>query len=215
MHLKQIAIGIVLLLPMQVLAQIGYNKFDPINPGKNLIRIETSGIFYHNPNGGTYSKFGAGIGTEHYFMSREKDFISFAPTLVYNGAGEEAKTYSVENGTTYYYRSTTLTGRLLAGTGLYYKRRIGSRLIAGVGFQYQFQIGQIKDQYTYGVSNSSIPDIEFRKSESSVLASLTYPVDHNHLVNLVAQFGVSPITQGVSQPYATGIRLQIAKILSF
>jgi len=217
MHLKQVIIWFLLIAPLGVNAQIPilFSITQPLNPGKNLVHIETSSIFYHNPSATSYTRFGAGIGSEHYVLSRTKDFLSFAPTLVYNGAGEESKTYSVENGNTYYYRSTTLTGRLLIGTGLYYKRRIGNKLIAGIGFQYQLLIAQIKDQYIYGQSNSSIPDIQFRKSESSILTSLTYSVDSHHVVNVVGQFGVSPITQGLNQPYANGVRLQIARILSF
>ena len=178
--------------------------------GKARLHIETSAIRYRNATPSNYVGFGFGVGGEFYFLERKKSMFSLAPTFHYNQASEEQKTYSVENNS-YYYRSTTLTGRMLFAPAFYYKRNIGKQIQLGLGFQPQFVIGTLKDFYTYGESVSAIPDVEFRKTEVAILASLTYVISPLYSVNLVGQFGSSPVTQSIESVYADGLRMQISK----
>ena len=117
------------------------------------------------------SGYGFGLGGEFHFLTKTKSRLSLASSLLFNQASEELKTYSVENNS-FYYRSTTLTGRLLFATALYYKHNLGKQVQVGVGFQPQFVLHEFKDFYIYGESVSPIPDVKFRKSEVALLALL-------------------------------------------
>jgi hypothetical protein len=174
------------------------------------LHIETSALTYRNSLTQNNNAFGFGLGGELTVLQSEYSFLSLATTLMYAGANEELKTYSIEN-SEYYYRSTTLTGRLLISPALCYKVNWGKQLQLGIGFQPQILIKKFSNNYTLGTSNTTIPDIAFRKTEMTILTSLGYQIDDVYMVNLIGQFGVSPVTQGIEQPHVHAVRMQISK----
>ena len=178
--------------------------------GKLRVHLETSVISYRSAESTNYLGFGFGTGAELYWYENGSSRLSFAPTLHYNQASEELKTYSVENNA-YYYRSTTLTGRLLFAPAIHVKRNLGKQLQIGIGFQPQFVLHTFKDYYIYGTSVSAIPDVEFRKTEVSLLASINYMISPRYTVNLIGQFGASPVLQNSRNVFADGVRMQISR----
>lgn len=212
MFIKQI-IGFVSLvltvLPSYSQVATAHNISNHI--GKARLHIETSAIQYASKDKLNNSGFGFGLGGELFFWGqRERARFSFAPTIQFHQTNEEQKTYSVENAT-YYYRSTTLTGRVVMACPLSYKFDVGKQLQLGLGFQPQFLVASRKDNYTSGSSISSIPDIAFRKTDVSFIGSFTYLINPRYAVNFIAQIGASPIVQGVDQPYANAFRMQLSR----
>lgn len=189
------------------------DKFD-LNQsiGKTRVQLETGNYFYKNTEKRNYNKFGFGAGIETLLAINERSHLSLAPALIYNGVNETLKTYSVEN-SSYYYRSTTLTGRLMASTALYYKHNLGRQLQVGIGFQPNICLHEFKDQYILGESISAIPDISFRRTEISFLASVGYVIDPYWMVNIVGQYAVNPVAQVENSSFANGIRMQLSRKL--
>ncbi len=212
MDLKRIIyLAFLVCLVGHVHAQIAFDTYD-INQsiGKARIQIETGNYQYHKPESENYYKFGYGIGGESLIPWKDRSKFSLGFGVLYNGVYEEMKTYSVENAS-YYYRSTTLTGRLVANTAAMYKYNLARQVQVGVGFQVNIVLNEFKDQIILGESISAIPDISFQRTEMSLLASIGYVVDPNWMVNLVGQYAVSPLTQGENPSYMRGIRLQLSR----
>ncbi|MFT5723776.1 MAG: hypothetical protein ACI9JN_000893 [Bacteroidia bacterium] len=180
--------------------------------GTARLNIETSAVFHQKKEASNYAAFGGGFGIELLTKQKESSHCSWAPMILFNGANEELKTYSVEN-SSYYYRSTTLTGRLLFTTGFYYKRNIGKQLVFGIGFEPQFVLAHFQNQYTLGESAGPIPDINFRIVDVPLLASVTYSIDAHYSLNMIAQFGFTPIIQGAEQPKVNALRFQLSRRL--
>ncbi|MFT5511756.1 MAG: hypothetical protein ACI8SE_000149 [Bacteroidia bacterium] len=212
MFIKQVIGSTMLLLTLlPVYSQVITPHDISSNIGKARLHIETSALRYKQKSTLNNSGFGFGVGGEMYFWGQRKGTrFSFAPTVLFQQTNEELKTYSVENAS-YYYRSTTLTGRFLLACPLSYKFDIGKQLQLGLGFQPQFLLASRKDNYTAGTSISAIPDIEFRKTDVSFLGTLTYLIGPKYAVNFIAQIGASPITLGEEQPYANAFRMQLSR----
>ncbi len=211
MFIKQIIqITLVVLCATNTFGQAPSVYHISENIGKARVHFETSALRYRGPSKNGYSGYGFGLGGEYHFMKKNKSRLSLAPSLLFNKASEELKTYSVENNS-FYYRSTTLTGRLLFATALFYKQNLGKQVQLGVGFQPQFVLHDFKDFYIYGESASPIPDVKFRKSEVALLGSLTYVISPLYTVNFIAQVGVSPVTHGTNKTYVDGFRMQLSR----
>ncbi len=178
--------------------------------GTVRLNIETSLINYRQKDASNYTKMGFGLGADIILFNQNKSFISLSPSFLFNGTEEERKTYSVEN-SNYYYRSTTLTGRILGATALNYSRQINSQIAIGLGFQPQFVLRKFQNQYRYGESAITIPDVEFRKTESTILFSMIYQIDYTWNIKLIGQMGVSPVTQDDNSPYSNAVRFQLSR----
>ncbi len=181
----------------------------PESPGL-LLNIETASIFYSKTENQSYTKFGAGIGVEYVFYDRGTSEFSCAPMISFWGANEELKTYRVEN-SIYYYRSTVLTGKISLNVPLMYKRQISPLWRIGIGYQPQFLLFTLKNQTIRGTSTTEIPDVQFNKTESSVIGFVGYRIDRRHQINLLGQYGISKVIQGATEPNCNALRLQISR----
>ena len=211
MFIKQI-ITAILLCKFACLAQGQIHDNYDLNKsvGKLRTHLETGNYLYRNAEKNNYYKFGYGFGAESLFPQNEVSNFSVAFGLLYNGVHEERKTYSVENAS-YYYRSTTLTGRFVGNTSLFYKRNLGKQFQAGFGFQVNVVLKEFKDQYILGESISPIPDISFQRTEFSFLTSVGYVIDSNWMVNFIGQFAVDPVTQSENSTYVRAFRMQLSR----
>lgn len=178
--------------------------------GNTRVHLETGGVFYKNITTGNYNKFGFGVGAEGLWQQDKFGYLSLGLNVAFRGAHEERKTYSVENAQ-YYYRSTTLTGRLLASPVLGYKRNMGRQIQIGVGLQPSIVLASFKDYYTLGLSASPIPDVTFQRTELAVVSSISYVIDPNWMVNIIGQYTFSPLTQGENPSYARGLSMQLSR----
>ena len=211
MFIKQIVPTFLMtLLALSAMSQTPSVYHISENIRKARVHFETSALRYRGASKNGNSGYGFGLGGEFHFLTKTKSRLSLASSLLFNQASEELKTYSVENNS-FYYRSTTLTGRLLFATALYYKHNLGKQVQVGVGFQPQFVLHEFKDFYIYGESVSPIPDVKFRKSEVALLASLTYVISPLYTVNFIAQVGGSPVTHATEKTCVDGLRMQISR----
>ncbi|MBO6517835.1 MAG: outer membrane beta-barrel protein [Bacteroidia bacterium] len=215
MDIRKIGWCVILVLvagPMyaQKPSYSGHTEYFRNDDSPIKLNFETASIFYNNTESGTRGKFGFGLGGEFYFHDGGISILSVAPMVSYWGAEEERKTYRVDNGS-YYYRSTTLTGKLTLNIALMYKRRIHPNWQVGFGYQPQIMLASFRDQVTHGETNSEIPDIQFSKTGSSVVGMVGYRIDRRYRVNLFGQYGIGAVIQGAKEPRGSAIRLQISR----
>lgn len=177
-----------------------------------MLNIETAGIYYTKPEGNSYAKFGMGIGGEYMIFNRNPSMFSLSPMVNYLGANEVRRTYQVEHGN-YYYRTTHLTGKISLGINLIYKYQVRYKWRIGVGFQPQFVLATFKSQTIYGSTTAPLPDIQFNKTESSLLGFAGYRIDRKHQLNVLCQYGLSKSIQGANEPGSIALRFQISRSL--
>lgn len=212
MVVKQIAVALCLLLCGHAFAQKTLPETEDLT-GFSII-AQTSSLFFVNSEQGNYTKFGFGAGAEYIFYQKGKMLLSCAPLIGYSGAHEEQNTFSTKQGV-FFYRSTLLTGKLTLQTPLYVQTQLKNKMRIGVGFQPQFLAKTFKKQTVHGTSSTDIPDIHFLQTESSLMVRLGFQIDPLYRVQVMGQFGLSPVTLNENSPVVHGVRFQISRELKF